>query len=586
MTTPVYGSTINFTNVCNVFSLTKNPPSRSMGTNFRFSSYNPFYPNIPSASSSFISLSYNLGGKSPGTAPAPPTLAYITGTPQWISTITGPTGTSDLTYISVEPNNNVYMTVTVSANVRGNVYDVVTSSNVSAPFTAVNTSGALIKYNSNGSPLFIALMTNNSTANQFGATKVVYDINKNIYLSVYSSGNFTTGTNWITAYDAGSSTTGKIISPLYGVRGSFICKYNSSGIAQYVLAVTGPTGFNQGPGGNSIFVDTDNTGAIYGVVIASIGSSLYYIWGPDGSNLFITCGPINTGNCMLLMKWDPTGIPLWGAFVTTSSTISNLGIAWNEKASLIGVTVRSGGNAPVIALNAGEITGGLNSTVNSDSSTTIGFVTYNPIGVAQWIAIIKNTDSTRAWMSADSLGNWYIAFTSASGLAPIAYSAGSTSSVTAVPTPNLRGCCLAKYSSTGALQWIATMDGTGDNYASSVKTDGYSNVYVCVQTGPNAAINAYNQGSSTTYITSLLNYVSSVWVKYDSNGTALSTAIISSRFANAGINRDWGVDISSDSLYSTYSNGATTSVSATGTDGTTVVNTIPRFGTAALVRWT
>lgn len=65
MTTPAYGSRINFTNVCTVFGLAINPPARGLSADFRFASgtYSPATPAIPTGTSA-ISLSFNLGGKS------------------------------------------------------------------------------------------------------------------------------------------------------------------------------------------------------------------------------------------------------------------------------------------------------------------------------------------------------------------------------------------------------------------------------------------------------------------------------------------------------------------------------------------
>jgi len=65
MPTPPSGSTITFTNIATEFTLSINPPSRSMNTDFRFASgtYTPASPAIPIGAGTTIRLSADLGGR-------------------------------------------------------------------------------------------------------------------------------------------------------------------------------------------------------------------------------------------------------------------------------------------------------------------------------------------------------------------------------------------------------------------------------------------------------------------------------------------------------------------------------------------
>lgn len=572
MPTPAFGSQIRFSDVTTEFGLTVNPPSRGLGADFRFAAgtYYPITPVIPTGATATIKLSSDLGGR---------TYVFNNGIPTWIATMNFGVGNQGV-ICCLDTSENIYVggALTVAT---ATAYNAGTATGTNSTYVATTLGGvAIAKYNSSGVVQWVTEI-DGAGNDQFGS--VVFTNN------LYACGR--AGTTWPTAWDAGSSVSGQTMNtstvPTATI-GFYVAKYNSSGIAQFMVGY----GNSGGVGTNAHTLAIDPSENVY--ISARAGGPVQTAWafGPGGTtNInYPTPSTSTTVNCIVI-KWNSAGTPQWIAFIkTTLSTGYGTGVAWNNAASQVGVTANSGGSVQAVAYDANQNpqTTGITCTKASGTSSTL-VAAYNAAGVAQWITLVDNTltNDIKAcgYLSSDSAGNWYVCGTSASGLAPVAYSAGTTTGTTAALTPLLTGAWLVKFNSSGAVQWIAMIDSTSSvsNYGMSVYVDMVDNIYVTVNTTTaGATVNAYNAGSSTIALTSLTpTGTSSVVVKYNTSGTVQNMMI-----SYDGTTFTYFVGNNqriNNKLYSTFTGTAGT-WTAYGTDNTSNVVSA-NTGTGILVKY-
>jgi len=508
MPTPAVNSTIKFSDVTTEFILSVNPPPRALGADFRFAggTYTPASPAIPTGATATIRLSADLGGRT--------RIESNLGLPTWIATMNFGVGQQGVV-CCLDSSENIYVggaLVTTTAT----AYNAGTTTGTNSTYVATTLGGVgLAKYNSSGIVQWVTEV-DGAGNDQFGFVTFT----NNLYVGGRA------GTSWPTAYNAGSSTVGQTMSTT-GIAvtiGYYIAKYNSSGIAQFMIGY----GNSSGTGSFSSTIVTDSSENIYCAGRTGGPGQSAWAFGPGGTtNINYPTPASSTGINCIVIKWNSAGTPQWIAMIRSNGAGYGTGVAWNNAASQLGVTANSGGSIQAIAYNANQNppTTGITCTRASSTSSTL-VTAYNTGGTVLWTTIVDGTLTTDAkscgFLDSDSSGNWYVCGTSASGIAPTAYSAGTSTGTTSAKTPLLSGAWLAKFNSSGDVQWIAMVDSTAsvNNYGMSVHVDTNNDVYFTTfcNTGQ-STVNAYNAGSNTIALTSRVpsGCPWTVW-KYNSSG--------------------------------------------------------------------
>ena len=569
MPTPAVGSTIKFSDVTTEFTLSVNPPPRAIGADFRFAggTYTPASPAIPTGATATISLSGDLGRRTKVTT-------TNAGLPTWIATMNFGVSAEGVA-CCLDSSENIYvggaLTITTAT-----AYNAGTTTGTNSTYVATVLGGiGLAKYNSSGIVQWVTEV-DGSGNDQFGFCTFT----NNLYVCGRA------GAAWPTAWNAGSSTVGQTMTTTPSRTGLYIAKYNSSGIAQYMFG----TADNSGGSGYNTTITADPSENIY--ACGFNGNTTQYSWGPGGGASPISLDPVATGTCAYVCKWNSSGAPQWIAFVVANGNGYGIGSAWNNAVSQLGVIAQAGGAVQARAYNAGSTTTSITCSVSSQAGTiTTAVAAYNTAGTALWITVIYNslTTSTQScgFLSSDSSGNWYFCGTSASGQAPIAYSAGTSTGTTAALTPLLSGAYLVKFNSSGAVQWIAMVDSTAsvNNYGSSVHVDQSDNIYFTTFCNSgNQTVNAYNAGSSTIALTSRVPNACpwTVW-KYNSSGIVQNVIVA---YNGANYNSELGNNKTlNNKLYSTFTGTAGAIVwTVYGADNTTHISSA-NTGTSVLVKF-
>jgi hypothetical protein len=441
---------------------------------------------------------------------------------------------------------------------------------------AVSSAAVLVKYNAAGTPLWI------TTIDGAGVDQIGYVTSR--FGSIYVSGR--AGTTWPTAKNAANPSIGKTITGTVGTIGWWIAKYDPNGEALHMIGITGGSGGAQ----NASVFDIGDDYCIVAAGRSSGSGQTINAYGPGGSSVVSANAPTFSPNFALcwVARWDSDGVPQWVRFNRTNSVGGfGTGVAIGTYNNYPAAVVVSGcGNS--VSPTAYDAAGILYQTSQQPAlatNTTCVSLTED-FGGIDWITVITNTyinDTIGSASVASYPGNlnqspYYVCGTSVSGIAPTAYSAGTNTGVTAVPVPSGRGAWLAKFSHDGQVLWIATIDGIGDNYATAVNVDLNNFIYVNVTVTDQNTVNAYNAGSTTSFVTCAASQGSGTAViKYDTNGTAIDTCI--SYNFNIGLRLVNNLIVNSGKRYKTGStNGGTFDWEFKTPEGSTVTSTNQQVG--------
>ena len=162
----------------------------------------------------------------------------------------------------------------------------------------------------------------------------------------------------------------------------------------------------------------------------------------DGSgNIYVTGKARAAGagaGSFLIAKYNSAGVVQWQRTLSGSSVDEAFAIA-----------VDSSGNAYI---------GGSSYSYSGSSGRDFAVAKYNTSGVIQWqrVLVTSGSESDCKSVAVDSSGNLY-----------------------AIGYPMISAkCIIAKYNTSGVLQWQRTLDGTGNDYGFGIAVDGSSNVYI------------------------------------------------------------------------------------------------------------
>ncbi|HUJ18005.1 MAG TPA: hypothetical protein VL197_08425, partial [Nitrospirota bacterium] len=211
------------------------------------------------------------------------------GVAQWAQTVTAGSNDSFFTSVSVASDGSVYAAGKIHGTGTFNFGNSVTAAG------SVNGDNlVMVKYNSSGVAQWAQTATGGSADSYFSGVSVASDG------SVYAAGSI----NGTGAYNFGNSITA---TGTYSNGNVVLVKYNSSGVAQWAQTVTAGSSF-------SIFfsVSAASDGSVYAV--GYIDGTVAYDLGNG-----VTATGTNSGNNMVLVKYDSSGVTQWAQTMTSGS---------------------------------------------------------------------------------------------------------------------------------------------------------------------------------------------------------------------------------------------------------------------------
>jgi uncharacterized delta-60 repeat protein len=254
-----------------------------------------------------------------------------------------------------------------------------------------------------------------------------------------------------------------------------IAKYNSSGVLQwdrtlggseadigYAVAIDSSDniivcGFtaSDGAGGNDVLIAKYNSSGVlqWGRTLGGIGTERGYAVAIDSSDNIIVCGYTASdgagGEDVLIAKYNSSGVLQW------DRTLGGSGIDYGSA-----VAIDSSDNIIVCGFTTSDGAG----------SYDVLIAKYNSSGVLQWDRTLGGSEADIGYAVAiDSSDNIIVCgFTASDG-------AGGNDVL------------IAKYNSSGVLQWGRTLGGSGADIGYAVAIDSSDNIIVCGYTASDGA---------------------------------------------------------------------------------------------------
>jgi Tfp pilus assembly protein PilZ len=478
---------------------------------------------------------------------------------------------TDIGYgIVTDSNSDVYVTGSCGSGATTTAF----SSNGTAFSPTLPNSGGndvfIVKYSTSGTVQWFARIA--STQPDIGAS-IFIDSSNNVYLT---GNQDAAGT--ITAFNANGTTFGTT-NPL-GLRCSFIAKYNTSGVVQWLTSITSES-INRA---YAITIDTANN-----VYIGGIYSSVsrFDIFG-QSFGIFSTTGATTSSADGFVVKYNANGSPQWVGRL--SSTGADYATA---------VAADSSGNVYLTgasAFNGAQITTAFNADGSAFGTTIanrglgdIPIIKYNSAGVVQWVARVGSTAVDFAYgIATDTSGNVYLIGTSTGSIA--AFNANGTQFSFTTTNNGSNDIFLVKYNTSGTVQWLAKVSSSGADESYSITTDSNGAVYLV---GTSQGINAYTAGNNNTIAAQFtgkgLN--DAFVVKYNTSGTVQWVAGVATSGADSGtgvaVDSQQNVYICGTASTGTITayNSDTSTFSPTLTNSSGVDTYLAKFNSNGTVQW-
>ena len=208
------------------------------------------------------------------------------------------------------------------------------------------------------------------------------------------------------------------------------------------------------------------------------------------------------------VKYSSAGVSQWSAVMDGASADSAAAVA-TDSTNNVYMVGSYGTSQPTL------YTAASNYAVRTSLGSNAAYaVKLSSAGAMQWIVSADGVGNDQGLGSVvDTSGNLYLAGTYAGASATV-YNANNAASALALRSPtNGAAAFVVKYNSSGAAQWIGSVDGVASNALCSLALDSTNNVYVA---------GSYLGASSPVF--------------YGSNGAAYSSVTLPAPTGNAGSN--------------------------------------------------
>ena len=300
------------------------------------------------------------------------------------------------------------------------------------------------KYNSTGA-LQWAQQAGGNSANEDVGRGVGVDTNGNVYVTggFYSPAAFGSSNMTASAYEE-----------------FFLAKYSSAGTLQWVKQSIGGqgvygTGLAEDGAGNSYALAFANNGATYTFGLTNLPT------------------PSNSSESSVLVKYDNTGTVQWAQLMGGS------GETYCTK-----IALDAAGNIYVRGSFTENIMIGTSNLVSVGSTKNMFVAKFNNSGALTWVQQPTGGDVDEGGVAVDQAKNVYV-----TGWFDFPLNFGS---IILTNVESSYDAFLAKYNSSGALQWAQQTTGTNLDFYWDVALDGQSNVYPAGALNYNTALVKYS----------------------------------------------------------------------------------------------
>ena len=436
----------------------------------------------------------------------------------WATNISGTNFDSGYGYgIATDSGGNVY----VIGEYRG------TATFGSTTLNSIGSSDVFVaKYDTSGTVQWAKNIGGTSTDYGFG---IATDSSGNVYVIGRYTGNVTIGSTTLDGTGNGDV---------------FVAKYDTSGTDQWARSIGG-TGPDYGYG-----IATDSSGNVF-VTGRYRGGTITFA--PDTT--LTNAGPYTDD--AFVAKYDTSGTVQWAR-----------GFGGGDYDNGYGIATDSSGNVYVTGGFTGSVTIGPGTTLTGSDFFENAFVAkYDTSGTVQWAKGITGqfTTARGQGIATDSDGNVYVT--------GYYYPTATFAPGTTLTSAGSNDVFVAKYDTSGTVQWAESIGGTGIDYGYGIATDSGGNVYVTGQYSGSVTIGSTtlpDTGSSDAFV-----------AKYDTSGTVQWATSI------GGTGPDSGRGIATDSGGNVYVTGnyngtatfapGTTLTSAGGSDAFVAKYSPPKY---------
>lgn len=379
-----------------------------------------------------------------------------TGTVQWAAKISSPdidTGFG----IATDSDGNVYITGETQSQ-DGLSKSLTAYNSNGSPFattiTATTGYAFLIKYSSAGNVVWVTRVEGQGTG-----TDVVVSSAGNVFMS----GTFYGATAKF--FNSDGSQFARTLG-LNGISDSFFVKYDSNGFVQWFTNIRSTS-----DSANAVEVDSSEN-----LYCAGYLSGTAVILDRDGVRRlaqYDTAGGTGGQESVLVKYVD--GYAQWSVGVWGGGNV-DASVATDSSGNSY-IVGRGASGATLTARNA-------NMTTFATTLTTLGLsdgfiVKCNTSGFVQWVAKIGSTTADTVYnVALDSDGSAYVVGRSGSGGNVSAYNFDGTQFSKTITNLGNTDAFIVKYNTSGVVQWLAKIGGTGADVAYDVAVDKNGKIYV------------------------------------------------------------------------------------------------------------
>jgi sugar lactone lactonase YvrE len=305
-----------------------------------------------------------------------------------------------------------------------------------------------------------------------------------------------------------------------GTKG-YLVKYNASGYVQWSILFVGngPTG-HPSPYVRMYRVDADAEN-IY--VVGQFGhtNTTLDLYNASSSSVADTLTNTAGGAETFIAQYDSSGFLQWRA---------RLGGSGAQYSSLSGLSIDNTGNVYVTATYSGALAiynADDNQAATFNSSGTDAYIAkYNSSGVHQWSTGLSGSGSDRGYsLTTTNDGAVYVSGSYTSSPMIFYDKDGSQSGTLIHSSTTMTGASstnedgfIAKYNSSGFLQWCTRIEGRSREQVEDITVDNTGNVYITGAVYSNV-VNFYNKDDTVADTSSFTSFDHRGYIaKYDSNG--------------------------------------------------------------------
>ena len=373
--------------------------------------------------------------------------------------------------------------------------------------------------------------------------------------NVFATGYYSAA---LTLYNQGPSGTAGTTLQYVGGQDCFVAKYSSAGEVLWAARIAGTTTSND----QARAIATDTSGNVFVTGYYSDQAN-FYNQGPSSGAAAATLSNAGIGFECFVAKYSTAGAVLWAARISSTGADIGNGIATDPSGNVYVTGQYS--NTTLTIYNQG-LTGTSGTTLSNAGANDCFIAKYSTAGAVLWGARIAgiSTDTASA-IATDTSGNVFVTGQTAAGTF---YNQGlSGTAFLTLSNAGIFDVFIAKYSTAGAVLWVARIGSTAPDNGLGIAADTLGNVFVTGLYG--AAATFFNQGPSGTAGATLPTPAGTdgFVAKYSPDGAVLWAA----RIAGSTATTDQGVGIDTDTsgnvLVSGYYSSALTLFNTGGATG-------------------